>query len=103
MTIERGASASSDTDLDLPAGLAGLEGFERIGRGRVHDLPGLDVELAPVALALDRGAVELATHGEVAVAVRADVAERVELSVDAGHRDLGAAHVEGLRFPLGDL
>src|SRR5688500_16911180 len=95
-TIERGASPSSDTDLDVSVDLAGLVGLERLGRRRVQDLSGLHVELASMAFALDRGAVDLASAGKVAVAVRADVAERVDLALHARDGDLDAAHVEGL-------
>src|SRR5688572_22113684 len=102
MTMDRGASPS-DTDLDLAVDLAGIVGLERFRGGRVHDLAGLHVELAPMTLALDRRAVDLASHREVAVAVGADVAERVELAVHPGDRDLRAAHVEGLRLPFRDL
>src|SRR5687767_1158687 len=103
MTIERGASPSSGTDLDDPVDLADLVGLERLGGGRVDDLPRLHVELAPVTLTLDRGAVDLAAVGEVAVSVRADVAERVELALDPSDGDLGAAHVARLRLSLRHL
>src|SRR5688500_2170645 len=102
MTMDRGASPSG-TDLDLALDLASLVGLQRLRGGRVHDLAGLHVELAPVALAFDGGAVDLTAHREVAVAVGADVAERVELAVHPSDRDLRSAHVERFRLSLGDL
>src|SRR5215211_977330 len=97
-------AAPSGTDLDLPVHLSDLERLERLGCRRVVHLARADVKHAPVALALDvELAVELAAGGQVAMTVRADVAEGVEPALGARDGDLGAAHVEGLHLALRHL
>src|SRR6476619_3207251 len=103
ITKVRSATEASGLDLDLTVLLADAEGLDRLRRRTLDDLAGLHGEHASVAFALDRRSVDLAAHRQVAVTVRADVAERVERRAGSGHRDLGAVHLERLRRSLLDV
>src|SRR6476660_1227485 len=103
MTKVRSTTEASGLDLDLTALLADPVGLDRLRRRTLDDLAGLHGEHASVAFALDRRSLDLAAHRQVAVTVRADVAERVQRRARAGHRDLGALHLERLRRSLLDV
>src|SRR6266550_8737958 len=103
MTKVRSATEASGLDLDLTVLLPDPEGLDRLRRRTLDDLARLHGEHAAVAFALDRRSVDLAAHRQVAVAVRADVAERVERRPRARHRDLGALHLERLRRAFLDV
>src|SRR6476619_7340684 len=103
MTKLRPATQASGLDLDLTVLLADAEDLDRLRRRTLDDLAGLHGEHASVAFALDRRSLDLAAHRQVAVTVRADVAERVQRRARPGHRDLGAFHLERLRRSLLDV
>src|SRR5437870_8069313 len=103
ITKVRSATEGSGLDLDLTVLLADAVGLDRLGGGTLDDLARLHGEHAAVAFTLDRRPVDLPTHRQVAVAVRADVAERVQRRARTRHRDLGALHLERLRRALLDV
>src|SRR5439155_20216699 len=103
MTKVRSATEASGLDLDLTVLLANAVGLDRLARRTFDDLAGLHGEHASVAFALDRRPVDLPAHRQVAVTVRADVAERVQRRARTRHRDLGALHLERLRRALLDV
>src|SRR6185437_8343323 len=103
MTKVRSATEASGLDLDLTVLLVDPVGLDRLRRRTLDDLAGLHGEHASVAFALDRRSLDLAAHRQVAVTVRADVAERVQRRARPGHRDLGALHLERLGRSLLDV
>src|SRR6476620_5092770 len=78
MTKVRSATEASGLDLYLTVLLADPEGLDRLLRRTLDDLARLHGEHASVAFALDRRSVDIAAHREVAITVRADVAERAQ-------------------------
>src|SRR5437870_10071114 len=103
ITKVRSATEGSGLDLDLTVLFADGVGLDRLGGRTLDDLTRLHREHASVAFALDRRSVNLAAHRQVAVAVRADIAERVQGRPRTRHRDLGALHLERLRRAFLDI
>src|SRR5262245_47438187 len=89
-----------DQDLQLAVLFLGLEHADGIDGRAADRLARRDVELTPVAGALDDRAVELALR-EGALHVGARVVERVEVALDVGDRHLALAHAERGHLPLG--
>jgi hypothetical protein len=111
-TAQRGADdregaprhgSGSGLDLDLSVKLADAEGPDGLRRRPFKGLARLHREHAAVASALDRRAVDLALRRQVAPAMCADVAERVQGTADPRDGNLVAVHLEGVRRALRHL
>src|SRR6266540_2229837 len=83
---EEGRHGLVERDEQLAVLLAHLEHVDGLGGRTVHHLAGGDVELAPMAGALDHQALEVPL-GQGALPVRTDVIERVQVAADVrdGH------------------
>src|SRR6185436_5685369 len=89
-----------DQDLQLAVLFLGLEHAYGVDGWAPDRLAGRDVELAPVARALDDRAVELALR-ERTLHVGARVVERVQVTLDVRDRHLTLAHAERGHLALG--